>query len=81
MPEQNTQISENKVIRYSIPIGWLNGLKGCNAARGEAIAMPRMAKHQRIYYQVFLGYGAQDLGAFKDDLDLKCGLIMEVGKK
>ena len=81
MPEQNTQISENKVIRYSIPIGRLNGLTGCNAARGDAAAMPRMAKHQRIYDPVFLGYGAQDLGAFKDDLDLKCGLIMEVGKK
>jgi hypothetical protein len=81
VPEQNTQISENKVIRYSIPIGMRSGLTGCNAARGEAEAVPRMVKLYRVYDPVFLGYGAQDLGAFKYDLDLKYGLIMEVGKK
>ena len=81
MPEQNTQISENKVFRYSIPTGLLNGLKGCNVARGDADAMPRMAKLLRIYDPVFLGYGAQDHGSFENDLDSICGLIMEVGKK
>jgi hypothetical protein len=68
VPEQNTQISENKVVRYSILIGMLKGLAGCNAARGDAAATLRMAKHQRIYDPVFLGYGAQDLGALKTTL-------------
>ena len=81
MPEQNTQISENKVVRYSIPIGMLKGLTGCNAARGDAVAMPRMAKLLRICDPVFLRYGAQDHGSFENDLDSICGLIMEVGKK
>jgi hypothetical protein len=43
VPEQNTQISENKLIRYSIPVGWLDGLIGCDAAWGDAVAMPRKA--------------------------------------
>jgi hypothetical protein len=78
VPEQNAQISENKVSGTPYH---KDGLMGCDAVGADTDAMSRLAKHRWIYDPFFLGYGAPGSRPSNNGRDLNVGLIMEVGKK